>query len=108
MCLKLNSIFHQCEETRSKQHKIYMVNAKLPNAEYIPPTRFGVHVGYHTHTDRLTLGSPGLALGLPGFALGLPGFLDTNILVSVTQNACVRGHTQREAPTRVVSRCSGI
>ena len=75
----------------------WSLNAKLPNAEYIPPARVGVHVGYH----RLTLGSP-------GFALGLPGFLDTNMLVRVTQNARVGGHTKREAPTRVVSRCSGI
>ena len=104
----------QRDETNNKQHEIYMANAK-----YISPARVGGHIrhyrlalgspgfalgppGFALGLPGFALGLPGFALGLPGFALGLPGVLDTNMLVSVTQNSCVGGHIQREAPTRVV------
>ena len=45
------------------------------------------------------------------FALGVTQiltFLDTNVLVSPTQNFCVVGFAQRDGPTQVFSRRSGI
>ena len=50
----------------------------------------------------------GIALGIIGSRWGLQGFSDTNMLVFQTQNRRVWGLSQREDPTRVVSRCSGI
>ena len=45
----------------------------------------------------LTLGWLGPALGWLGLTLGPGGFLETNMLVWVMQNGCVRGLNQREA-----------
>ena len=72
-----------------KQHEIYMANARIlrwgPNATYIPPARV-----------------LGLALGVMqilAFALGIMqiiAFLDTNMLVSPTQNGRVGGLNHRD------------
>ena len=46
-----------------------------------------------------------------GVSLGVTqilAFLDTNMLVSPTQNSHVGGIAQRDGPTRVFSRCNGI
>ena len=40
--------------------------------------------------------------------VGSTGVIDTNILVSPTQNSRVGGIAQREPPTQGVLRCSGI
>ena len=47
-------------------------------------------------------------LGKLGAALGPQEFLDTNMLVSAMRKSSIGGIAQRESPTRVVSRCSGI
>ena len=69
-----------------KQHEILIANMRIlrwgPNATFIPPAQVW-----------------GLALG---------EFLDTNMLLSPTQSYGIEGLSQREDPTRMVLRCSGI
>ena len=75
-----------------KQHEIDMPNKKVAQRNYIP----------------LKLGWLGFTLGWLGFALGPRGYLDTNMLVSVTQNARVGCLDQREDPTKMGLRSGGI
>ena len=83
------------------QHEMYMANA---NRTLTYPTQ----TIFHWLALGIALGVQGFVLGVRGFALGARGILDTNMLVSATLKSCVGGIAQREAPTRVVSRCSRI
>ena len=68
-------------ETGNKRHGMYMANVK-------PMQKCPTWSIFHL----LALGLPSFALGSPGFVLGPPGCLDTNMLVSATQDARVLGH----------------
>ena len=69
-----------CREKIDKQDEIDMANLNL-NANLANATMFHLFV-------------LGLVLGWLGFALGPRGFADTNMLVSVMQNASIRGLDQ--------------
>ena len=71
-----------------------------PNTNYIPLAHVGASVR-----------SSGVGVGYSTLALHPRGFSDDNMSVSSTQIARVvynGGRTEREAPMRVVLRCSGI
>ena len=72
-------------------------NARRPNTNYISLARFG----------SASLGVGSASLGIGSAMLGV-GFLDTNMLVSPTQNGRVGGLNQRDGPARVVLHFSGI
>ena len=77
---------------------MYMANARRPNATYniIPLTRVGFGVRANAN---FRFGVGGLASGNPNIHI-----LDTNMLVSPTQNAGVGGISQRQPPTADILR----